>query len=47
VKQDPATIHKQLGQIEVLNGFLTPVIEDFNEVLSIYIKHAVGSFMNL
>ena len=44
MKQDLATIHQQLGLIQVLGGFLTPALEDNNKALSITIDACGGEF---
>jgi hypothetical protein len=38
MKQDLATIHQQLGQIQALDGFFTPALEDYYKALSTNIE---------
>ena len=44
MKQEHATIHQQLGLIQVLDGLYTPVLEDFYQALKISIEACGGEF---
>jgi hypothetical protein len=44
MKKDLATIHQQLGQIQAIDGFLTPALEDYYKALSINIEACGGEF---
>jgi hypothetical protein len=44
MKQEHATIHQQLGLIQAVDGFLTPVLEDYYQALRISIEACVGEF---
>jgi hypothetical protein len=44
MKQELATIHQQLGLIQVLDGFLTPALEDYYQALRIGIEACGGEF---
>jgi len=44
MKQDHATIHQQLGLIQVLDGLFTPALEDLYQALKISIAACGGEF---
>ncbi len=47
MKQELATIHQQLGLIQLLDGFLTPFLEDYYQALKISIEACGGKFHSL
>ena len=42
--QELSSIHKQLGLIQAMDGFLTPALEDFYQALKISIEACGGEF---
>ncbi len=44
MKQELATVHQKLGLIQLLDGFLTPALEDYYQVLRISIDACGGEF---
>lgn len=47
MKQDLATIHQRLGQIQAFNGFLAPAIEEYFTALNLNIETCGGEFHEL
>ena len=47
MKQDLATIHQRLGQIQAINGFLAPAIEEYFTALNLNIETCGGEFHEL
>ncbi len=47
MKQELATIHQQLGLIQVLDGLFTPALEDFYQALRISMEACGGELCEL
>jgi hypothetical protein len=47
MKQDLATINQNLGQIQAINGFLVPAVEEYSTALNLNIEICDGEFHEL
>ena len=47
MKQELATIHQNLGQIQAINGFLAPAVEEYSTALNLNIETCDGEFHEL